>query len=146
MERKMLVVTYLLYLCISITITYGVARTLSRNGRVFLVDGFGGKEDLADSINHLLVVGFYLINIGYIGMSLRFMDQPQDVAQMIMSLSTRIGVIMIILGGMHLFNMFVISRLRQRALNFRREAKKEEAGAAGIVVPTPPWQQAPTIA
>jgi hypothetical protein len=65
---------------------------------------------------------------------------------MIMSLSTRIGVIMIILGGMHLFNMFVISRLRQRALNFRREAKKEEAGAAGIVVPTPPWQQAPTIA
>jgi hypothetical protein len=143
MEGKMLVVTYLLYLGISIAITYGVARTLSRNGRVFLVDGFGGKEDLADSINHLLVVGFYLINIGYIGMSLRFMDQPQDVAQMIMSLSTRIGVIMIILGGMHLFNMFVISRLRQRALNFRREAKKEEAG---IVVPTPPWQQAPTIA
>lgn len=142
----MLVITYLLYLAISIAITYGVARTLSRNGRVFLVDGFGGKENLADSINHLLVVGFYLINIGYIGLSLRFMDKPTSVDEMIMSLSTRIGVIMIVLGAMHLFNMFVISKLRQRALNFRREAKKEEAGGAGIVVPTAPWQQAPTIA
>lgn len=146
MEGKMLVVTYLLYLAISIAITYGVARTLSRNGRVFLIDGFGGKEDLADSINHLLVVGFYLINIGYIGLSLRFMDKPETVDQMIMSLSTRIGVIMIILGAMHLFNMFVISRLRQRALNFRREAKAQEAKEAGIVVPASPWNPAPTIA
>lgn len=144
----MLVITYLLYLAISIAITYGVARTLSRNGRVFLVDGFGGKENLADSINHLLVVGFYLINIGYIGLSLRFMDKPTSVDEMIMSLSTRIGVIMMILGAMHLFNMFVISKLRQRALNFRRAVKQEEANreAGGVIVPANPWQQAPTIA
>jgi hypothetical protein len=136
MEGKMLIVTYLLYLGISIAITYGVARTLSRNGRVFLIDGFGGKEDLADSINHLLVVGFYLINIGYIGLSLHFMNAPQDVAQMILSLSIRIGAIMIILGGMHFFNMLVISMLRQRALNFRRQAKvDDDAQAAGVFVP-----------
>lgn len=142
----MLIITYLLYLAISIAITFGVARTLSRNGRVFLIDGFGGKEDLADSINHLLVVGFYLINIGYIGLSLRFMDSPATVDGMIMSLSTRIGVIMMILGAMHLFNMFVISRLRQRALNYRREAKAQEAKEGGVVVPASPWNPAPTIA
>jgi hypothetical protein len=63
-----------------------------------------------------------------------------------MSLSTRIGVIMMILGAMHLFNMFVISRLRQRALNYRREAKAQETKEAGIVVPASSWNPAPTIA
>jgi hypothetical protein len=56
--------TYLAYLLISVALTVWVARTLHRNGRIFLVDSFLGNEPLADSVNHLLVVGFYLINIG----------------------------------------------------------------------------------
>ena len=63
--------SYLTYLGISVAMTVWVARTLSRNGRVFLVDAFRGREDLADSINHLLVVGFYLINLGYVTLALR---------------------------------------------------------------------------
>ncbi|MDQ3266018.1 MAG: hypothetical protein M3Y59_20590 [Myxococcota bacterium] len=58
-----MVATYLAYLVISIGITVWVARTLQQNGRVFLVDAFLGKETLADSVNHLLVVGFYLVNL-----------------------------------------------------------------------------------
>ena len=56
--------TYLCYLVISVALTVWVARTLSTNGRVFLVNSFASDERLADSINHLLVVGFYLINLG----------------------------------------------------------------------------------
>ncbi len=52
-----IVESYLLYLAISIAVTIWVARTLHRSGRVFLVDAFGGNEALADSVNHLLVVG-----------------------------------------------------------------------------------------
>lgn len=56
--------TYLAYVVISVAMTVWVARTLHRNGRIFLVDSFHGNEKLADSVNHLLVVGFYLINVG----------------------------------------------------------------------------------
>ena len=57
---------YLIYLAISIALTVWVAQTLHKNGRIFLVDCFGGNEPMADSVNHLLLVGFYLINLGYV--------------------------------------------------------------------------------
>ena len=63
---------YLAYLGISVALTVWVARTLHKNGRIFLVDSFHGNEGLADSVNHLLVVGFYLVNIGYVTLALRF--------------------------------------------------------------------------
>ena len=60
-----LVGSYLAYLAPSFAVTVWVASTLHKNGRVFLVDSFAGNRELADSVNHLLVVGFYLINLGY---------------------------------------------------------------------------------
>src|SRR6185295_15719152 len=63
--------TYLIYLAISVALTIWVARTLHKNGRVFLVDVFHGNDALADSVNHLLVVGFYLINFGYVTLALK---------------------------------------------------------------------------
>ncbi|HKF94777.1 MAG TPA: hypothetical protein VKB96_09275, partial [Gammaproteobacteria bacterium] len=66
-----IVITYLLYLAISIALTVWVAQTLFKNGRLFLVDVFHGNEALADSVNHLLVVGFYLINLGYVSLMLK---------------------------------------------------------------------------
>ena len=55
---------YTFYLLISVALTIWVAQTLSRNGLVFLVDSFLGNRELDNSVNHLLVVGFYLINVG----------------------------------------------------------------------------------
>src|SRR5579859_7053217 len=69
---------YLLYLAISVALTIWVARTLHKNGRVFLVDSFLGNEGLADSVNHLLVVGFYLINIGFVTLALKYGDKAVD--------------------------------------------------------------------
>ena len=66
-----MVICYAAYLAISLAATIWVATTLHRNGRIFLVDAFHGNTELADSVNHLLVVGFYLINIGYVSMALR---------------------------------------------------------------------------
>src|ERR1700739_3265964 len=65
---------YLSYLVISIALTVWVARTLHRSGRVFLLDAFHGNAPLADSVNQLLVVGFYLINVGYIALALKTTD------------------------------------------------------------------------
>ena len=112
----MIVSSYLTYLAVSLLITVWVARTLHKNGRVFLVDSFHGNEQLADSVNHLLVVGFYLINLGYVTLALRFGRKPKDIAQVIEYLSTKIGLVLLILGLMHFFNISRISGMRRRAL------------------------------
>src|SRR5216117_3305737 len=90
--------TYIAYLLISVALTIWVARTLHRNGRIFLVDSFLGNEALADSVNHLLVVGFYLINIGYVTLALKYGEKPTNLQEAIEFLSTKIGLVLMILG------------------------------------------------
>jgi hypothetical protein len=107
--------TYMLYLAISIVLTVWVARTLSKNGRVFLIDSFASNERLADSINHLLVVGFYLINLGYVTLALKLGDKPANSQQAIEFLSTKVGLVLLVLGAMHFFNVFVIAKWGKRA-------------------------------
>jgi hypothetical protein len=108
--------TYLSYLAISIAMTIWVAKTLHKNGRIFLVDSFRGNAALADSINHLLVVGFYLINIGYVALALREAQAPGDLQGVLEILSRKVGVVLLVLGVMHFFNLIVFSKMRRRAL------------------------------
>jgi hypothetical protein len=113
----LMVWTYLVYLAISIGLTVWVARTLHRNGRIFLVDCFHGNTGLADSVNHLLVVGFYLINVGFVTLALRFGVTAENVQVALESLSTKVGLVMLVLGFMHFFNLAVFTACRKRALH-----------------------------
>ncbi|MEI9981522.1 MAG: hypothetical protein WDN23_21535 [Edaphobacter sp.] len=106
---------YFSYLAISIALTVWVARTLHKNGRVFLVDAFHGNEALADSVNQLLVVGFYLINVGYIALALKTSNPLENVRQVIELESVKIGVVLLILGAMHFFNILIFARMRSRS-------------------------------
>ncbi|HEX8142934.1 MAG TPA: hypothetical protein VF553_10090 [Pyrinomonadaceae bacterium] len=111
---NILVVTYLTYLAISVALTVWVAQTLFKNGRVFLVDVFRGNEALADSVNHLLVVGFYLINLGYVSLALKLGYNLESMTEGIEALSWKVGMVLVVLGGMHFFNLYVFSRIRRR--------------------------------
>ena len=106
------ITTYLVYLAISIALTIWVAHTLHKNGRIFLVDVFHGNEPLADSVNHLLVVGFYLINIGFVTLALKSNATVTSSRAAIEMLSDKLGFVLITLGAMHFFNLFVFSRIR----------------------------------
>jgi len=108
------VTTYMVYLAISIALTIWVAHTLHKNGRIFLVDVFHANEALDDSVNHLLVVGFYLINLGYVSLALKLGYAINNTQEGIEALSVKIGMVLIVLGGMHFFNLFVFSRMRKR--------------------------------
>src|SRR5918911_235630 len=127
-----IVITYLLYLAISIALTVWVARTLFKNGRLFLIDVFQGNEALADSVNHLLVVGFYLINLGYISLALKLGYAVQDARESIEALSAKVGLVLLVLGAMHFFNLFLFSRIRQRSR--LREARPPVAPDAHTAV------------
>ena len=110
------VIAYLVYLGVSIGLTIWVARMLQRNGRVFLVDAFEGNDRLADSVNSLLVVGFYLINVGYVALALRYGSKPTDASSAIEVFSTKIGWVLLVLGAMHFFNLYLFSRIRRRGM------------------------------
>lgn len=113
---EIIVITYLLYLLISVVLTVWVARTLFRNGRIFLVDVFQGNEPLADSVNHLLVVGFYLINLGYVSLALKLGYEVTSWKVGIEALSWKVGLVLLVLGAMHFFNLFIFTRIRRSAL------------------------------
>ncbi len=108
------VYAYAAYVTISLFLTIWVARTLHKNGRVFLVDAFHGNTAMADSVNHLLVVGFYLINIGFITLALKYGDKPTDTQQAIEFLSTKVGLVLVVLGAMHFFNLFNFDKMRRK--------------------------------
>lgn len=119
------ILTYAVYIILSVMLTVWVARTLHANGRIFLVDVFGGNEPLADSVNHLLVVGFYLINLGFISLFLKLGYDVATARQGIEALSFKVGMVLVVLGAMHFFNLFVFTRIRHRnsaAPQFRRPA------------------------
>jgi hypothetical protein len=110
-----LVITYVVYIAVCVGLTIWVAQTLFKNGRIFLMDAFHGNEPLADSVNHLLVVGFYLINFGYVSLALKLgyeVDKPRHAIE---ALSWKVGLVLLVLGGMHFFNLLVFNRMRRRS-------------------------------
>ncbi len=113
-NTSIILLTYIGYIAISVVLTIWVAKTLHKNGRVFLVDVFGGNEELADSVNHLLVVGFYLINLGYVSLALKLSEYPTNLPMGVEALSWKIGLVLVVLGGMHFFNLFIFNRIHRR--------------------------------
>ncbi|NUP40095.1 MAG: hypothetical protein HOY76_24545 [Streptomyces sp.] len=115
------VVAYAVYLAVSIGLTVWVARTLSSNGRIFLADVLNGDEKLADAVNHLLVVGFYLVNLGFVALYLKSADSIDTARQVFEELSVKLGVVLLVLGVMHLGNVYVLNRIRRRGLLEREQ-------------------------
>ncbi|RKR80928.1 hypothetical protein BDD43_1066 [Mucilaginibacter gracilis] len=109
------ILTYAFYLAISIALTIWVAGVLFKNGRIFLVDIFHGNTLLADSVNKLLVVGFYLINVGYMSLALKESGNIPGAQVVVEVLSYKLGWIILILGAMHFLNLIVFFKLRSRA-------------------------------
>src|SRR5690349_23541089 len=106
-------VTYLIYLAVSIGLTWWVARTLFRNGQVLLDEALR-DERLAASVNHLLVVGFYLLNLGYVAVALKITTSIDTPSAAMESLAWKVGFVLLVLGGVHFFNLYVLSRFRRR--------------------------------
>jgi hypothetical protein len=112
-----LVAYYLGYLVVALAITVWVSRILQSSGRVFLLDACRGDAELASSVNRLLTVGFYLINVGYIACTINTYQPLNDPRQIIEMETTKLGGILLVQGIMHTVNIFLLTRVKQRAAN-----------------------------
>lgn len=124
-----IVITYFIYLALSLLLTVWVAHTLFKNGRRFLLDVFAEKEDLADSVNRLLLVGFYLVNLGYVSLALRIEEDIANTRESIEALSWKVGLVLVVLGGMHFGNIFIFQRMRERSKSPRVPAPSRAPGS-----------------
>ncbi|MDP4686337.1 MAG: hypothetical protein NWS53_05530, partial [Salibacteraceae bacterium] len=112
-NAKMIVIAYLIYLPIALFLTYYVARTLFKNGKVFMLDIFKGREEIASATNRLFEMGFYLLNLGFALMILKINfnnDYLFDKQMLIEALSTKVGGFSIYLGVMLFLNLYLFFR------------------------------------
>jgi succinate-acetate transporter protein len=113
---NLVILTYSIYLAISCAFTFWVGYTLFKNGKIFLMDAFHQDEKKANSVNHLLLTGFYLVNFGIVSLFMSFGKHPQTSAEVFEFLATKLGVVLVVLGVMHFYNMRNISNMSSRAL------------------------------
>ncbi|MEC3914489.1 hypothetical protein [Nocardia sp. CDC160] len=124
----LVVVTYVTYAIVSLVLTFWVARTLHHTGARFLVDVMNGDTDLAEVVNHLLVIGFWLVNAGFVALALRISGPVVDVRAAIEELASKLGMVLLVLGGMHFANLIALNKIRR--------SRHQEKQAA--VPPVPP--------
>lgn len=105
--------TYLMYLAITIGITVWVARTLRKNGIVFMVRSDSDRP-FAEALSHLLIVGFYLVIFGAISFAMKSQERVTDAQTGIELLSAKVGVILVALGMMHFLILMVFSGIKQK--------------------------------
>jgi hypothetical protein len=105
-------IVYSTYVAVSLAMTVWVARTLHSNGRMFLLEAFRGNEGLADAVNHLLAVGFYLVNIGFILLALKTEYSMENARAVLEIESWKLGVVVTVLGVMHVVNVMILTLLR----------------------------------
>ncbi|MEC3982449.1 hypothetical protein [Amycolatopsis sp. H20-H5] len=136
------VIAYALYLLISIPLTVVVARTLSKHGRTFLTEVFSDSPGLANSVNQLLVVGFYLISLGFVTLFLTSSGTVLDARDVFELLSVKVGIVALVLGVMHLANVLVFNGIRRRHLPAATAMipanRPQEPMLGGYPAPVPP--------
>lgn len=105
---------HVIYLLASAGFTFFVGRSLYVNGRPFLIECWK-SEKIADAINILLLVGFYLLNFAFVFLALRFGETSETLVGSLETLSGRIGIVALLMGGMHFNNLLWCELLRRRS-------------------------------
>jgi hypothetical protein len=113
MRTSLNLLAYFVYLPVVIMLTWYVAHTLFKNSKIFMLDIFNGKTDIAFSTNKLFETGFYLLNLGFALLIMEITDTIYDGRDMLEILSTRIGGFSIYLGIMLFFNLYLFFRGRK---------------------------------
>ncbi len=110
-----MVTVYILYLLITVVLTIVTATILARSGRIFLTHMLGGDEALGQAISRLFAVGFYLLNLGFVILAMRDTGSVHSTQQAVQVLATKLGEAVLVIGVLHLINVFALTRMGRRA-------------------------------
>lgn len=111
---------YLIYLPVAIVLTLIVSHQLFKNGKIFMLDIFHKKEEIAFATNSLFKIGFYLLNIGF-ALLITQMSFIEGTQELVVRLSTKLGGFSIYLGVMLMLNLFLFMRGRRKSMEKERK-------------------------
>ncbi len=112
---------YIAFGIIMYFVIFHLGRTFHKHGRIYMIDLFKKDEEhLVDSINNLLLLGYYLLNLGYATWSIIEWPQIQNLGGVFELVGRQSGIMIIMLGVIHYFNMFVLVLYS----HFRKNASK----------------------
>ena len=129
-----IVPTYITYLPIAISLTFIVAHIFFKNSKIFMLDIFSGRVEIASSTNKLFETGFYLLNLGFALFFMKinrsdFMIRDTDTNELLLSftkqdyfetLSYKIGVLAVFLGAMVFLNLYMLFRGKKKTNQNRK--------------------------
>ncbi len=118
-----ILIGYAIYLPIALFLTYYVSKTLFKNSKIYMLDIFKGREEIANATNKLFETGFYLLNLGFALMILEIYLYKDSYQELIEKLSYKIGGFSIYLGIMLFLNLFFFFRGKRKASQAQREQR-----------------------
>jgi hypothetical protein len=127
MKTSLNFTSYLIYLPVVAILTWYVAHTLFKNSKVFMLDIFNGRADIAISTNKLFETGFYLLNLGFALKIMEVTVEITDSRSMLEILSAKIGGFSIYLGIMLFFNLYLFFRGKKLSKQKARLAEAMKA-------------------
>lgn len=131
MKASLNFTAYLIYLPIVMVLTWYVAHTLFKNSKVFMMDIFHGRSDIACSTNKLFETGFYLLNLGFALKIMEIVTEIDTGRTMLEILSTKIGGFSIYLGVMLFINLYLFFRGKKVSRQKARLAEAANTTLAG---------------
>jgi hypothetical protein len=137
--KDLIVTTYIAYLPVALLLTFVVARVFFKNSKIFMLDIFSGRQDIAMSTNKLFETGFYLLSLGFALFIMKvdkssftkyettyingvsesaetFFYGQQDLFEV---LSNKVGVLSVVLGLMVFFLLFMLFRGKKKSAESR---------------------------
>lgn len=108
------IIAYSIYLLVTVYVTVVVGYGFHKHGHYLILDLFNGNEPATKAINNMLLVGYYLVNIGYLALSITTWPTLVNWADTIGLLFDRVSIILILLGLLHVNNIVWLHILSKR--------------------------------
>ena len=110
------IIGYLIYRSITAIIIIKVGSICYRNGNIFVSELIPNDEDLCHKINQILLLGYYLLNLGYCAMTLISWNKILSFHQLIEIIAFKSAIIIGTIAIMHYINIFVLTKYIQKLI------------------------------
>ncbi len=104
------IIGYLIYLSLTSIIIIKVGKLCYDNGNIFVSQLIPNHEELCHQINKMLLIGYYLLNLGYCAMTIISWEKIQTNNQLIEIIATKSAIIILTIGFMHYINIFLLTK------------------------------------
>ena len=110
------IIGYVIYLLITTFIIINVGKICYRNGNIYVAQLIPEHEDLCKKTNQVLLIGYYLLNLGYCAMTLISWDKIISYSQLVEVISIKTAIIVCIIAMLHYFNIYIITKYIQKLI------------------------------